>query len=363
VASVLDDHRLAGLVAPLEAWARPDDVVYLVPHDVLHVMPLHALPVEGRPLIDRNPVAVTPTTSVLRHSHRRRRPRSGAVLVVADPVTPRPLVYAREQADAVAASTGRAEVLAGAAATRSTVLSRLASRPTGRGGAAAVDRPDVVHFAAHGVFDAAEPMRSGVELSDGRLTAADVLGLSLDVDLVTLGACESGVSARRPGDELIGLTRALLYAGASAALLTLWRVDELSTSMLLRTFYAELAAGTSKAESLRRAQRRLRATTLSDAIGYAREARAHRHDDPATTAMLCRAEARLLCRAGDPAGSHDALDHAEGLPGLTAAIRDDLRVTRLQTRLAAPEPAAHPGLAAFDDPYHWAPFVLVGDWD
>ena len=324
---------------------------YLVPHDVLHVLPLHALPVDGQPLAERNPVAVTPTTAVLRHAQARRRPRGDTALIVADPPAERPLSFAREQAHAIAASFRHADILAGTAATRDTLLRVLGSRPRA-----------VVHFAAHAVFEAGEPMRSGIELAGGRLTATDFLHLSVDADLIALAACETGVSARRPGDELIGLTRALLYAGARSALVSLWRVDELSTSLLLDAFYAELSRGTSKAESLRRAQLRLRRSTLADAVDYARTARSRVADDPVATATLAREEARLVFRAGDRPAPAMCWTPFERLPGLPAQVQDDLRVARLRTSLAQDEAGARPDRPAFDDPYYWAPFVLVGDW-
>ncbi|MEV5408113.1 CHAT domain-containing protein [Thermopolyspora sp. NPDC052614] len=245
LAGHLADERLVRLLSPVIAWAEPGDVVYLVPHDALHLLPLHAVPVGGEPLIDRNPIVLVPSASVLRYCQAKRKLRRRTALIVADPPSERPLAFAREQALAVSEEFGGQEVLAAAQASREALLGRL----TDPGGV-----PDIIHFATHGLFDPEEPMRSGIELADGRLTAEDILGLRLDVDLVTLAACETGVSERRPGDELIGLTRALLYAGAPSALVALWRVDELSTSMLFGKFYAELRGGASKAEALRRAQ-------------------------------------------------------------------------------------------------------------
>ena len=350
VAALLEDPRLVALMAPLADWTEPEDLVYLVPHDVLHVLPLHALPVAGRPLAERNPVAMAPSTSVLRYAHSRRRPRGDTALIVADPLARRPLSFAREQAHAIAASFRHCDVRTGADASREDLLRVL-------GGPRAV-----IHFTTHAVFEAAEPMRSGIELAGGRLTAGDFLQLSLDTDLVTLAACETGVSARHPGDELIGLTRALLYAGARSALVSLWPVDELSTSLMLAAFYTELSCGTSKAESLRRSQQQLRRTTLAAAIGYARTARARIAADPVAAATLAREEARLLFRAGDWTGADQVLEAAGRLPDLPASVQDDLRVARLRVNLAQGDPGARPDRLAFGDPYYWAPFVLVGDW-
>lgn len=349
----LRDERLTRLVAPVIRWACPGDMVYLVPHDALHRVPLHAVAVEGRPLIGRNPVAVTSSASVLRYCQERRKGRRDVALIVADPHAARPLVFAREQARAVTAGFGRHEVLAGHDASRTALLARLD---------AGERSPDILHFTAHGVFDPDEPMRSGIDLVDGRLTAQDILGLSLDVDLVTLGACETGVSDRRPGDELIGLARALLYAGAPSVLVTLWRVDELSTSMLFAIFYAELAGGRSKAEALRHAQLRLRELTVADALDYARQAAARVGDDTVAEMTLVGEEARLLFRAGDPISAVRLLTEIAERPGLAPEFRTDLERLRSQIRMSDPDEGAGPDLLLFDDPYYWAPFVLVGDW-
>ncbi|MEU6237669.1 hypothetical protein, partial [Kitasatospora sp. NPDC047058] len=62
---VSDWHRLAPLVAPLAEWADPGDLVHLLPHGVLHELPLHTLPVDGIPLLLRNPVCYAPSAAVL----------------------------------------------------------------------------------------------------------------------------------------------------------------------------------------------------------------------------------------------------------------------------------------------------------
>ncbi len=89
-----------------------------------------------------------------------------------------------------------------------------------------------------------------------------MLGLEVEADLVALSACASGVSSRRGGDELIGLTRSFLYAGAPSVIVGLWYVADESTRVLMERFYetllnrggGELAAASSKAQALRFAQ-------------------------------------------------------------------------------------------------------------
>ena len=97
---------------------------------------------------------------------------------------------------------------------------------------------DVIHVACHGSFDAQDPLASRILLhGESDLTARDIFGLRLRADLVTLSACQTAVNERRPGDELIGLTRALIFAGTPSAVVSLWSVDDMSTGFLMRTFY------------------------------------------------------------------------------------------------------------------------------
>lgn len=122
---------------------------------------------------------------------------------------------------------------------------------------------DVLHFSCHGLFDTNDPLQSGLQLADGTLTARDIMGMRLNADLVTLSACQTGLSERRPGDELVGLTRALLYAGASSVLVTLWSVDANAALELMRDFYFRLQAtdaDTAKAVALRDAMLALKET-------------------------------------------------------------------------------------------------------
>ncbi|MGX1127994.1 hypothetical protein RKD49_000184 [Streptomyces glaucescens] len=199
----------ASLLVPVLRWSEPGDVICLVPHGPLHQVPLGALEIDlgdgaVGPLISRNPVVYLPSASTLRHVRARRRPRKetqrARALVVADTMAVAPVVHGRLQAADLAARFG-ARVLSGAEVTKERVLAALGQQ----------GRLSLLHLACHGFFDPQEPLRSGVHLAGGDLlTAADILELRLDADLVTLAACDSGLGGHRPGDELIGLTRSLL---------------------------------------------------------------------------------------------------------------------------------------------------------
>jgi CHAT domain-containing protein len=97
-------------------------------------------------------------------------------------------------------------------------------------------------------------MFSSLKLGDGWLTAADVLDLDLAGALVTLSACESGRNEVFGGDELIGLTRAFLGAGAATLVASLWLVQDETTAELMERWYEHLRNGIGRAAALRKAQ-------------------------------------------------------------------------------------------------------------
>ncbi len=115
-----------------------------------------------------------------------------------------------------------------------------------------------LHFATHGEFNADAPLKSALLLSrdaqsDGMLTVDKLYSLRLDADLVTLSACETGLGKIANGDDVVGLTRGFLYAGASTIVASLWQVDDKATSYLMTRFYDNLGQ-TDKREALRQAQ-------------------------------------------------------------------------------------------------------------
>jgi CHAT domain-containing protein/uncharacterized protein HemY/uncharacterized glyoxalase superfamily protein PhnB len=92
---------------------------------------------------------------------------------------------------------------------------------------------------------------------DGFLTMADVFGLQLNADLVTLSACNTGRGQAQKGEGVIGLTRAFMYAGTPAISVTLWSVESKSAKVLSTGFFNNLKAGQSRAESLRASKLRM----------------------------------------------------------------------------------------------------------
>ncbi len=121
---------------------------------------------------------------------------------------------------------------------------------------------DLIHIATHGVMNTYNPGKSFVlmapgENDDGQLTVEEIFNLNLNSDFVTLSACETGLGDLSNGDELIGLSRAFIYAGTSAVVVSLWKVDDISTSILMTKMHQLVDAGLTVAAALSQAQRDL----------------------------------------------------------------------------------------------------------
>jgi tetratricopeptide (TPR) repeat protein len=200
-----------------------------------------------------------------------------------------------------------------------------------------------VHLATHGVMDDRFPLRSAVILArdalpdaqqqlqsnrqvfDGQLTAAEVLRQwHLDCELVALSACQSGLGKYERGEGFVGFAQALLLAGSRSVCLSLWKVDDTATALLMERFYQNLLGrrpgldrALPKAAALAEAREWLRALPREEALRRAAE--------------LSRGVVRGKGRPALPAVAE-----------LPAGDKDD-------------RPFAHP--------YYWAAFVLIGDPD
>jgi CHAT domain-containing protein len=115
-----------------------------------------------------------------------------------------------------------------------------------------------VHIATHGWFRQDNPMFSSISLGDSQLNLFDLYQLSLPCELVTLSGCGTGLNMVVGGDELLGLVRGLLYAGAQGALVTLWDVNDQSTADFMGFFYRALQANKNKAQAVQEAMAEIR---------------------------------------------------------------------------------------------------------
>jgi CHAT domain-containing protein/tetratricopeptide (TPR) repeat protein len=104
----------------------------------------------------------------------------------------------------------------------------------------------IVHFATHGLLNSEHPELSGIVLSllneagepvDGFLRLHEIYNLNLPADLVVLSACQTGLGKEIRGEGLVGLTRGFMYAGSPRVVASLWKVSDVATAELMKSFY------------------------------------------------------------------------------------------------------------------------------
>jgi CHAT domain-containing protein len=226
------------LVRPLAADIAGKSLV-IVPHGPLHYLPFHALYTGQQYLIEQSEIRYAPSATVFDFCLQRAVPDSGQALLigVADPTIP----HAVHEVRTIGELLPNAQVRIGEQATTQ-ALRRIGAQSR------------LIHIASHGLFRPDQPLLSGVRLADGWLTLGEVYTLRLQAALVTLSACQTGLSQVTGGDELIGLARGFLYAGAASLIVSLWAVTDESTADLMSDFYTAWRAGQPAAAALRTAQ-------------------------------------------------------------------------------------------------------------
>ena len=232
------------LVAPFAERLKARHLVF-VPHGLLHYAPFHALFDGQAHLIDRHTVSYSPSASIYALCQTRSANVSGPSLVLGIPDPQAPAIS--EEVQAIRRVLPQPEVFLGKDASEDILRSK---GPTSQ----------FIHIATHGHFRQDNPMFSSIRLGNSFLSLYDLYQLKLPVELMTLSGCSTGLNVVAAGDELIGLARGLLHAGAQSLVLSLWDVHDRSTAEYMRAFYGFLQQGKSKAEALREAMLHLRAS-------------------------------------------------------------------------------------------------------
>jgi len=231
------------LLGPIKKWLTGNHLL-IVPHGSLHSLPFQALFDGERYLIDSFSVSYAPSASIFSLCHDRASSSSASALAFGIPDAA--ATFVQDEAVAVAAATPACDLFLGDKATSAVLQER------GR-------HSRFIHIATHGYFRQDDPMFSGIRLGDGILSLYDLYQLKLPAELITLSGCATGLNVVADGDELLGLVRGLIYAGAQAALLTLWDVQDQSTAQFMTAFYGHWERCGDKSTALRRAALDLRA--------------------------------------------------------------------------------------------------------
>ncbi|HLH44948.1 MAG TPA: CHAT domain-containing protein [Bryobacteraceae bacterium] len=260
------------LVAPFESHLRGVRRLVVVPDGLLYYLPFETLQHRGRYLVEDFTIVYAPSASAYGNladvwRRRVRKTPQRELLAFGDSVFGQTSATVRSVLVRNGVSLGRLPY------TRDEVekigaLYPPAQRKTYLGAEATEDalkremlpRFRRIHFATHAVIDERMPIRSGVLLApgsqgeDGLLTMAEIFNLELDADLVVLSACQTGLGQLVRGEGMVGLTRAIFYAGSPRVAVSLWEVNDIATARLMEAFYREMRDGESPAMALRKAK-------------------------------------------------------------------------------------------------------------
>ena len=248
------------LLKPVSSALDSCEHLTIVPYGMLHYLPFHCLFDGVQFVIERFDVSYLPAAALMEICHQRgqraeanRIPlKRSLVMGLSDGGR---LAFAMQEAEAVAKQLGATCILNQDATT--TLLREVgASSP-------------IVHIAAHGLSRLDAPNFSYIKLGDRQLSTIEVFNLDLSsCTLVTLSACETGRAIVGGVDEVIGLGRGFLYAGAASLLPTLWKVDDASSAELMEMFYQALLSDYGKAAALAGAQRAFLARARTSILPY-----------------------------------------------------------------------------------------------
>ncbi|MGZ3643839.1 MAG: CHAT domain-containing protein [Ktedonobacteraceae bacterium] len=248
------------LLRPVSSSLQNCEHLTVVPYGMLHYLPFHCLFDGVQFVIERLDVSYLPSAALMEICHQRgqraevnRIPlKKSLVMGLSDGGR---LAFAVQEARAVAQQLGASCKLDQQATTR-WLQEAGATSP-------------IVHIAAHGMFRLDAPNFSHIKLADRQLSAIEVFNLDLSAcTLVTLSACETGRGIVGGVDEVIGLGRGFLYAGAASLMPTLWKVDDASSAELMEMYYQALVNDYGKAAALAGAQRAFLARARTSVVPY-----------------------------------------------------------------------------------------------
>ncbi|WP_223269787.1 CHAT domain-containing protein [Nostoc sp. 'Peltigera membranacea cyanobiont' 213] len=238
--------------------SNPNDRVIFIPQGELFLVPFPALQYDqDKYLIEKHTILTAPSIQVLDFTSKQKRrveTLSAKYLIVGNPTMPKvelepgkppeqlkDLPWAEKEAKDIA-SILKTQALTGKKASKTAILHK-------------ISQAGIIHFATHGLLDDNRGLGSAIALApssqdNGLLTAEEILNLKLNADLVVLSACDTG-RGRITGDGVIGLSRSLISAGVPSVIVSLWAVDDNSTSFLMTEFYNNLQQKLDKATALR----------------------------------------------------------------------------------------------------------------
>lgn len=227
------------LLKPLEKFIGFRRLV-IVPHQDLNYIPFHALFDGFGYAIENREIIYAPSAGVLVHCLKKPLIDFKNILLFGAANQKNPQV--RGEVLTLAQIFPDSESFLDEEATRKTLFEK-------------AQKANILHLACHGQFRSDNPLFSSLQIGNGFLTVRDAYNLRLEnCGLAVLSACETGISKIAKGEEMLGLIRGFLSAGAPCLILSLWKVEDESTAELMKIFYQNLKKNQSVSAALRLAQ-------------------------------------------------------------------------------------------------------------
>jgi len=243
----VNDRLAEILVGGIFDWVATEKV-YLVPHGMMHYLPFQSLIQDSKYLIQKYQIGYLPSATAFKYVLAKRKKKSYKILALGNPELQSKemhLPYAEKEVQQIKKIHNDAYILIGKAASEAAFKKH------------SMDY-DIIHVASHGEFNLDTPLLSCLRLApgegeDGRLETREIFGHNLNAYLVVLSACDTALGKLTKGDEVIGLTRAFIFAGTPSILGTIWSVNDRSTSILMVNFYHNIKI-MNKLKALQQAQ-------------------------------------------------------------------------------------------------------------
>lgn len=229
----------------------------IIPTGPLASIPWHALRTKDAWFWQTHLFSIVPSLSLLWAATYLARPMGrdvSNILLIGNPKDnlPASVVECKAIAETVSEDgQTTTRLLLGAQATLKTIQTHIAAC-------------DVLHVAAHALFNEDNPAQSYIVLADAHLTAQELAAMNLENKAVVLSCCESGMGKEDGSDDVFALAHACLIGGARYVVASLWPVEDEATSIIMRRFYHYIVAGYSPHLSLNLAIKELVAHSKFD---------------------------------------------------------------------------------------------------
>jgi CHAT domain-containing protein/Tol biopolymer transport system component/Tfp pilus assembly protein PilF/TPR repeat protein len=251
------------LIKPVISELNDVKVLGIIPHGSIHYLSFATLFNGNNHLVDSFSLFYLPSASVLDYTLSKKSIRekgTSNVLAIGNPDLGDPLFdlpFSEHEVNSMKWNFPEVTILTGQKASENWVINN-------------IPEFDIIHFASHGEFFPVNPLLSAIKLAaprdndftktdfDGNLEAGEIFGLEINADMVFLSACQTGLGKINAGDDVVGLNRSFFFAGTHTVISSLWRVSDVATAILIKSFYRNYMKK-NKADSLTQAMLHVKA--------------------------------------------------------------------------------------------------------